>query len=95
MRMVRRGCTPNALRMRNASIIDPAPVALSVAPVPACHESKCPPMSTISSLSLGSVPGISAMMLKPFGVVSSWNFTRTSSSTLTGTPLSRMRTILL
>ena len=37
---------------------DPAP--LSVAPVAAAHESRCAPTMTTSSLSFGSVPGISA-----------------------------------
>ena len=37
------------------------PMALSVAPVAACHESRCPPSITISSAL--SVPGISATTL--------------------------------
>ena len=41
--------------MRIASIITAEPAALSVAPVPACHESKCAPSITISSAL--SVPG--------------------------------------
>ena len=39
------------------------PAALSVEPVPACHESKCAPIITTSSFKVGSVPGISAITL--------------------------------
>ena len=46
---VRRGFTPVACRMRRASIITALPAPLSVAPVPVCHESKCPPSITTSS----------------------------------------------
>ena len=42
-----------------------------VAPVAPWCESRCAPIMTTSSFSRGSVPGISAMTLKPFGVVSS------------------------
>ena len=45
MRTVRRGLSPVALMMRSTSIIAAEPAALSVAPVPPCHESKCAPMS--------------------------------------------------
>jgi len=45
---VRRGFTPIALMMRAASIITATPIALSVAPVAACHESRCPPSITTS-----------------------------------------------
>ena len=62
MRTVRRSRTPDAFRMRIASIITADPAALSVAPVPVCHESKCAPSMTISSAL--SVPGISPTMLK-------------------------------
>ena len=46
---------------------EPAP--LSVAPVPAIHESRWPPTMTIWSLRLGSVPGISATVSKPCSMV--------------------------
>ena len=42
-------------------LITADPAALSVAPVPACHESKCAPIITTSSAL--SVPGISPTML--------------------------------
>ena len=58
--MVRRGFTPIALRMRTASITTALPAALSVAPVPACHESRCAPSMTTSSFL--SLPGISAIV---------------------------------
>ena len=45
--------------MRAASMTTAEPAALSVAPEPLCHESKCAPTITISSAR--SVPGISAM----------------------------------
>ena len=61
--MVRFGFTPMAFKMRIASIITAEPAALSVAPVPACHESKCAPIITTSSFKRGSVPSISAMTL--------------------------------
>ena len=48
-RMVRRGATPIAFRIRAASIIVAQPIALSVAPVAECHESRCPPSITTSS----------------------------------------------
>ena len=65
MRMVRRGLTFSAFRMRitSSATIEPAP--LSVAPVPAIQLSRWPPTMTTSSFSLGSVPGISATVLKP------------------------------
>ena len=47
--------------MRMASMATEQPAALSVAPVPLCHESMCPPSITISSFR--SVPGISATVL--------------------------------
>ena len=59
--MVRRGVTPIAFRIRAASIIVAQPIALSVAPVADCHESRWPPSITISSFL--SVPGISAIVL--------------------------------
>jgi hypothetical protein len=46
MRTVLRSVTPLCLRMRIASIIAADPAALSVAPVDACHESKCAPSIT-------------------------------------------------
>ena len=61
MRIVRRGLTPSAFRMRIASIITATPAALSVAPVPVCHESRWAPSITISPFL--SVPGISATVL--------------------------------
>ena len=45
-----------------ASIITADPAALSVAPVPACHESKCAPSITTSSAR--SVPGSSPSRVK-------------------------------
>src|SRR6059058_1271568 len=45
--------------MRAASIIVAQPIALSVAPVAECHESRCPPSMTTSSCL--SVPGIFAI----------------------------------
>ncbi len=59
--MVRRGFRSSALRMRTASIATETPAALSVAPVPLCQESMCPPSMTSSSFR--SVPGISATVL--------------------------------
>ena len=47
---------------RIASIMTAEPAALSVAPVPVCHESKCAPSITTSSAL--SVPGSSPTMLK-------------------------------
>ena len=52
---------PALFRMRAASIMIAQPMALSVAPVAACHESRWPP-SMITSSAL-SVPGISAIAL--------------------------------
>jgi hypothetical protein len=66
-----------------------------VAPVAAATESKCAPMMTTSSFSFGSVPGISAIRLNPFGVVSSWNSVWMFELHLHGMPFSRMRTIRL
>jgi hypothetical protein len=40
--------------MRSTSIIAADPAALSVAPVAPCHESKCAPMTTISSALSGA-----------------------------------------
>ena len=57
-RIVRRGFTSSDLRMRAASIITAQPMALSVAPVAECQESRCPPSMMTSSFL--SVPGISA-----------------------------------
>ena len=64
MRTVRRSLTPLTFSSRIASIITADPAALSVAPVPVCHESKCPPIITTSSAL--SVPGSSATTLKAF-----------------------------
>ena len=47
--------------MRAASIICAQPMALSVAPVATCHESRWPPSITTSAAL--SVPGISATTL--------------------------------
>jgi hypothetical protein len=77
--------------MRSASSIAVDPVALSVAPVAKECESKCAPSRTTSLAR--SVPGISPTILKP--LVLSWNWTRTSSSTLTGTLCSSSRTMRL
>ena len=87
MRTVRRSGTPLALRMRIASSIAAEPAALSVAPVDACHESKCAPSITTSSAL--SVPRISPTTLNigGFGV----NVLLMSASTMTGTPLVTMR----
>ena len=60
-----------------ASIITAEPAALSVAPVAACHESKCAPSITTSAAL--SVPGISAITLNDCAV-SSWNVFHTLSS---------------
>ncbi len=65
IRTVRRIFSPDCLRMRTASIITADPAALSVAPVPECHESKCAPSMTSSSAL--SVPGISPTTLKDMG----------------------------
>ena len=59
--MVRRGFGYAARRMRIASIITAELTALSVVPVPVCHESKWAPIITTSSAL--SVPGISAITL--------------------------------
>ena len=56
---------PTVFKIRSASIMTAEPDALSVAPVPECHESKCAPIITISSFNIGSVPGISAITLYP------------------------------
>ena len=55
IRIVRRGSRPSDFRIRIASIITIDPAALSVAPVPLCHESRCAPIITYSSAR--SVPG--------------------------------------
>ncbi len=47
--------------MRTASMATATPAALSVAPVPACQESRWPP--TITTSPALSVPGISAIVL--------------------------------
>ena len=78
------------MRRRIASIITAEPAALSVAPVPPCHESKWPPIITTSSLSAGSVPGISAITLNEFGSSSKNRFV-ISMSSATGTFLARVR----
>ena len=41
MRIVRRGFTPMDLKILIASRTTDAPSALSAAPVPECHESRC------------------------------------------------------
>ena len=61
MGIVRRGLTCSVFKMRMTSMATIEPAPLSVAPVPAAQESRCPPTITTSSFSLGSVPGISAM----------------------------------
>ena len=76
-RTVRRMRRPVAFRMRIASIIAADPAALSVAPVPACQESKCAPSITTSSAR--SVPGISATMLNESSVSSTKRFWTFSS----------------
>ena len=88
---MRRSFTPDAFRMRIASIITAEPAPLSVAPVPLCHESKCAPSITISSAL--SVPGSSAITLNAvwLGVVVFLTF----SSTVTGTFLSSVRAMRL
>src|SRR5580700_7111353 len=48
-RTVRRGFNCSASIKRAASIMMEQPIALSVAPVPPCQESRCPPSITISS----------------------------------------------
>ena len=78
--------------MRIASIIAAEPAALSVAPVPECHESKCAPSITTSSAL--SVPGSSATMLKLSSVSSVKRFW-TFSSTCTGTLPSSSRRMRL
>ena len=60
-----RGPAYGLVLAKQGAIITADPAALSVAPVPACHESKCAPSMTISSAL--SVPGISAVMLNVFG----------------------------
>ena len=47
--MVRRGLMSSAFKMRTASIITMVPAPLSVAPVPACQESRWAPSMTTSS----------------------------------------------
>ena len=59
--MVRLGFASIAFRMRRASIMTAEPAALSVAPVPGCHESRWAPTITISPFL--SVPGSSATTL--------------------------------
>ena len=68
--------------MRIASIITAEPAALSVAPVPECHESKCAPSITTSAAL--SVPGSSATMLKASSESPTKRFC-TFSSSCTGT----------
>ena len=65
MRTVRRSGRPDCLRIRIASIMTAEPAALSVAPVPECHESKCAPSMTTSSAL--SVPAISPTTLNEVG----------------------------
>ena len=65
------------------------PAPLSVAPVPLCHESMCPPSITISSLK--SLPGISATVLYDIRS-SSWNWTERSTTILSFSPCSHIRT---
>ena len=89
--MVRRGWTPVAFRIRIASSITDitdTPLALSVAPVPVCQESRRAPIATTSSAK--SLPRISATTLYPVGSTSLMA-TRTSTSMVTGTPRSRIR----
>ena len=86
--MVRRGWTPIAFRMRAASIMIAQPIALSVAPVAECHESRWPPSMTISSFL--SLPGISAMVLydvRPSG----YTLLSMLNSSSTGVPSARIR----
>ena len=83
-----------AFRMRSASSITAEPAALSVAPVPACQPSKCPPSITTSEASFGSLPGISPTTLKAFRS-SVWKLFWTSTSRLTGTFFSSVRTMRL
>ena len=59
--MVRFGWMPIAFSTRTASMATTVPAPLSVAPVPACHESRCAPNITTSPFL--SVPGISAIVL--------------------------------
>src|SRR5579871_5665127 len=65
MRTVRSILRSRALRMRTASMATEQPVALSVAPVPPCQESKCAPSMTISSFL--RPPSISPTTLKRIG----------------------------
>ena len=92
MRTVRRSVRPVALRIRIASIITAEPAALSVAPVPVCHESKWAP--SITSSSALSVPRISPITLN--APASPWGkLLRISISSATGIFLARMRTMRL
>ena len=86
MRTVRRSFTPLAFRMRIASSIAADPAALSVAPVEACHESKCAPSITISSAL--SVPRISPTTLNIGGIGAYVDLM--SASMTTGTPFVTM-----
>ena len=52
MRIVRRGFRLSDCRIRTASIATATPAPLSVAPVPACHESMWPPSMTTSSFKI-------------------------------------------
>ena len=54
-------CAGGAIAAQEPVVAAADPEALSVAPVPPCHESKCAPSMTISSAL--SVPGISATAL--------------------------------
>ena len=85
---MRRGFTPIILRIRAASIMIAQPIALSVAPVAECQESRCPPSITTSSAL--SVPAISAMALYdvfPPGYV----VLTIVDSSVTGVPSARIR----
>ena len=84
--------TFSVFRMRMTSIITALPAPLSVAPVPACQESKCAPIITTSSAFLP--PGISPTMLAEFTSASE-ACALSDTRTRTGVFFSMMRAIRL
>ena len=92
MRTVRSMLRFSVFRIRITSIITALPAPLSVAPVPACQESKCAPIITNSSFFLP--PGISPTILAEFTSVSE-ACTFSDTRTCTGVFFSMMRAMRL
>ena len=90
-RTVRAIFKSSVFKIRIASMATAAPAALSVAPVPPVHESKCPP--SITKPAFGLLPGISATRLNESA--GSVNFAPMSNSSVTGRFFSSSRAIRL